>query len=196
MEKETVTHHTYEQFLNGYSLSGTADLDLLEREEKEVPEQVTKDNRRLLFAGVLTMIGGAGLLAIANLGIYPVTFPYVLGVAIAGASLGALRIMSRVFRKQTLNLPRLELRRKAERTAQNAMSSFGRGLLGTRLSKSNSDKVIMGVCGGLAAQSGISATLIRAIWIFAFAITSGIAAFFYIALGLILPSAPPESPLR
>lgn len=192
MEKETVTRHTYQQFLDSYSLSGTADLDLLEREEKNVPEQVRKDNRRFMFAGLLAIVGGAGLLTVTNLGWLPVTYPYVLGVGIAGLGLGALRIMRRVLRKQTLTFPKLELRRKAERTAQNAMSTFGMSSAGGRLSKSNSDKVIMGVCGGLAKQSGINATLIRAIWIFAFAVTSGVAAFFYIGLGLILPSAPRE----
>jgi phage shock protein C len=188
MEQETVTRYNYDQFLEGISVSGSNDLDLLEREDNELPEQVRQDNRRLWLASMVAVLGGAGLLAVSNLGLFAEAWPYLLGVGIAGVGMGALRLMRRVFRKKTLDLPQLELRRKTEKTNQNAMNAFSRGSLSGRLSKSSTDKVIMGVCGGLAAQSGISATLIRAIFIAAFAVTSGVAAFFYIGLGLILPS--------
>lgn len=187
MVEETVTHYNYEEFLNGYSLSGAADLDLMEREDNEVPEQLKRDNRRFLFGGIVALLAGAGIFTVANLGIFAGAWPYLLGAGIAGAGLGAMRLLGRVFRKKTLNLPKLELRRKADRGPQNAMNTFARPR--GRLAKSETDKVIMGVCGGLGAHSGISPTLIRALFIFAFAITSGVAAVFYIGLGLILPSA-------
>lgn len=187
MEEETVTHHNYEQFLAGYPLTGTGDLNLLEREADEMPEQVKKDSRRFMWAGVLTALAGATLWLTTNIGLGE-SWPYFALAGLVGLGMGGTRILRRVLGRKTLSLPKLELRRKAERTTANAMSTFGTNRRSGKLSRSDSDKVFMGVCGGLAKHSGISATLIRAIWIAAFAATSGVAAFFYIGLGLILPA--------
>jgi phage shock protein C len=187
MEKETITRHTYEQFLDGVTVSGAADLDLMEREDQSVPEQVSKDQRRLWAMGIVAMLGGAGLLAVSNLGIFSEAWPYCLGAAAVGAGMGLVRLMKRIFRKNTLTFPTLELRRKTERVNRNAMSTLGI-MPRVGLAKSATDRVIMGVCGGLAESSGINATLIRALVIFIFAITSGIGAIFYFGLGMILPT--------
>jgi phage shock protein C len=186
MVEETVSHYNYEEFLNGYALSGTADLDLMEREDNEPPAQLKRDNRRFVFGGILALLAGAGIFAVSNLGIFTETWPYLLGAGIAGVAAGTLQLLGRVFQKKSLDLPKLELRRKAERANQNAMNTFAQPRRG--LAKSDTDRVIMGVCGGLAEHSGISPTLIRALFIFAFAVTSGVAAFFYFGIGLILPS--------
>jgi phage shock protein PspC (stress-responsive transcriptional regulator) len=166
-------------------------MDLLAREDEIVPDQVAKDNRRLWVAGIAAIAGGAGLLAVSNLGLYADAWPYCLAAAVVGVGLGSLRLLKRVFRKNTLSLPPLELRRKTERVNQNAMNTFGLGRRSWSLAKSAKDSVIMGVCGGLAEQTGIPATLIRALWIIAFAVTGGIASLFYIGLGLILPTRKP-----
>lgn len=54
-----------------------------------------------------------------------------------------------------------------------------------KLSKSKSDKIISGVCGGLAKHLGISATLIRILWA-VFGCT-GLGLVIYIVLAVILP---------
>ena len=60
-----------------------------------------------------------------------------------------------------------------------------------RLTKSNSNKVIAGVCGGLAEFFGIDVTLVRIGWIlFTFFGGSGIIA--YIICAIIMPKAPAE----
>ena len=61
-----------------------------------------------------------------------------------------------------------------------------------KLTKSNSNRVISGVCGGLAEFSGIDVTLVRVGWVlFTFFGGSGIIA--YIICALLIPSAPAEN---
>jgi phage shock protein PspC (stress-responsive transcriptional regulator) len=196
MEEETIRQHNYEEFLSGYSLPSSDDLDLMEREENEVPSEVMRDNRRLWFAGLLSLISAGGIFAISNYQIFTEAWPFFLGAGIVGAGLGVMRLLGKVFRRKTLSLPKLELRRKTEKTTQNAMNTFASGERSNRLTKSDTDKVFMGVAGGIAAQSGIPSSLIRAAWIVAFAMTSGVAAFVYLALGLFMPSAPKQLPQK
>ena len=63
--------------------------------------------------------------------------------------------------------------------------------MGRRLAKSSSNRVILGVCGGLAEFFGIDVTLVRIAWIlFTFFGGSGIIA--YIICAIIMPSASAE----
>ncbi len=56
-----------------------------------------------------------------------------------------------------------------------------------RLVKSNQNRIICGVCGGIGQYFGLDATLIRLAWvIFAFAGCSGVLA--YILAAIIIPS--------
>ena len=60
-----------------------------------------------------------------------------------------------------------------------------------KLTKSSSNKVVCGVCGGLAEFIGIDVTLVRVGWVlFTFFGGSGIIA--YIVCALIMPNAPSE----
>jgi phage shock protein PspC (stress-responsive transcriptional regulator) len=55
------------------------------------------------------------------------------------------------------------------------------------LQRSNSNKMLLGVCGGMAEKFGIDANLIRLIWA-AFALgTMGMGALLYMVVGLLLP---------
>ena len=57
------------------------------------------------------------------------------------------------------------------------------------LQRSSSNKILMGVCGGMGEKWGIDANLIRLIWA-AFALgTMGMGALVYLVVGLLLPSA-------
>ena len=61
--------------------------------------------------------------------------------------------------------------------------------MGKRLTKSNSNRFIFGVCGGVAEFFGIDVTLVRIAWImFTFFGGSGVIA--YIICMLIMPNAP------
>lgn len=61
-----------------------------------------------------------------------------------------------------------------------------------KLYKSSSQKMIAGVCGGLAEYFGIEVTIIRLLW-------AGVVLFFgtgillYIIAAIIIPKATPES---
>ncbi|MEY3444438.1 MAG: PspC domain [Bacteroidota bacterium] len=198
MEEETVQHRNYNEFLSGYSLPSADDLDLMEREDNEVPEEVKRDNRRLWLAGLASLTAGAGIFAASNFGLLTPALPWFIGAGVAGLGLGIMRLMGKVFRKKTLSLPMVELRRKTEKApvTQDAMNEFSVSGRRGRLTKSETDKVFMGVSGGLAAHSGISSTLIRIAWIIAFGVTSGMAGLLYVAMGLFMPSAPKPLPPR
>lgn len=192
MEEETIHRHNYDAFISGYSLPSAGDLDLMEREDNEVPEEVKRDNRRLWLAGLASLVAGAGVFAASNYGLLIEALPWFIGAGVVGLGLGVMRLMGKVFRKKTLTLPKVELRRKTEKTpvTQNAMNTFAVSGRSGKLTKSETDKVFMGVSGGLAAHSGISSTLIRIAWIIAFGLTSGMAGLLYVAMGLFMPPAP------
>ncbi|SMO41241.1 PspC domain-containing protein [Fodinibius sediminis] len=61
-----------------------------------------------------------------------------------------------------------------------------------KLYKSRSNKKLAGVCGGLAEYFGISTTVVRFLFIFAFFAGSGTSLLVYIALAIALDKEPPE----
>jgi phage shock protein C len=62
----------------------------------------------------------------------------------------------------------------------------------TRLTRSENDKKIGGVCGGLAAYFGIDATLVRVGFVVAALMGWGVLA--YIILWIVLPTGPASTP--
>lgn len=61
------------------------------------------------------------------------------------------------------------------------------------LHRSTTDRLFLGVCGGIAQRLGIDANLVRLLWA-AFSVMSiGMGIFLYVALGLLLPEAKPAS---
>lgn len=56
-----------------------------------------------------------------------------------------------------------------------------------KLTKSRSDKVIFGVCGGLAEYFNIDATLIRIVWFILGLVSFGTAGIAYLISGVIIP---------
>ncbi|EAE2722644.1 PspC domain-containing protein [Listeria monocytogenes] len=61
-----------------------------------------------------------------------------------------------------------------------------------KLYKSSSQKMIAGVCGGLAEYSGIEVTIIRLLWAGA-VLFFGTGILLYIIAAIIIPKATPES---
>lgn len=59
-----------------------------------------------------------------------------------------------------------------------------------KLYKSRSDKKLAGVCGGLAEYFGISTTVVRFLFVFAFFAGSGTSMLLYIALAIALDKEP------
>lgn len=58
-----------------------------------------------------------------------------------------------------------------------------------RLYKSNTNKMISGVCGGIAEYFGIDPTLVRLAWA-AFVLMGGSGVLAYIIAALIIPNSP------
>lgn len=58
-----------------------------------------------------------------------------------------------------------------------------------RLYKSNSDKMVAGVCGGIAAYFEIDPTLVRLIWVL-FCVAGGSGLLAYIIAAIIIPQDP------
>ncbi len=55
----------------------------------------------------------------------------------------------------------------------------------TRLARSRTDRIIGGVCGGLARYFGIDATIVRLV--FVLAVLSGLSPLIYVILWIIMP---------
>ena len=69
------------------------------------------------------------------------------------------------------------------------MDKKGETMNNKKLYKSNTDKKIAGVCGGIAEYLNIDSTVIRIIWIISsFAIGTGLIA--YIICALVMPNQP------
>ena len=66
----------------------------------------------------------------------------------------------------------------------------------TRLARSASDKMIGGVCGGLARYFGIDTTIVRLV--FVLAVLSGLSPLIYLVLWIVMPeegrAAPAATP--
>jgi phage shock protein C len=73
-------------------------------------------------------------------------------------------------------------------SGEQVKSGFSSMRSGLPLRRSSSNKMLMGVCGGMGEKWGIDANLIRLIWA-AFALgTMGMGALVYLLVGLLLPS--------
>ncbi len=73
----------------------------------------------------------------------------------------------------------------------------------SRLERSNTNRVIGGVCGGIAEYLAVDATLVRVVFVFTAFITAGLFVLAYIVLLVLMPqpgqpapftSAPPPAP--
>ncbi len=56
-----------------------------------------------------------------------------------------------------------------------------------RLSRSSTDKMLLGVCGGLANRFGMDSTVIRVIFVIASVVGFGSPILFYFILAFIMP---------
>jgi len=63
-----------------------------------------------------------------------------------------------------------------------------------RLQRSRTEKMLGGVCGGLAEYFNVDPTLVRVIWI-AITLLAGVGILLYIILWLVVPLQPPTEPM-
>lgn len=186
MEIETVQHFNYDQFIESSALPEVGNTDIVQEEE---PVQLKRDNRAFAIAGGLSILAGAGIFLASNFGLgLTALVPAMIGTGIAALGFGVVKAFRKIFRKKNLNLPSLQIRRKTERQAKPKVQAVETYRPGKKLAKSLTDRVFMGVCGGLAEHSGLSSSMIRMLFIAAFAFSGGTAAVGYMLLGLFLPT--------
>ncbi|CAA9586003.1 MAG: hypothetical protein AVDCRST_MAG88-3949 [uncultured Thermomicrobiales bacterium] len=71
--------------------------------------------------------------------------------------------------------------------------TIGRDATGRRLTRSRRERMLTGVCGGLAEHLEVDPTLVRILTV-ALALTTGpVIPVAYVALALIMPAAPDEA---
>ena len=149
-------------------------------------------------AGLLIGLGGLWLLA--NLGILPGMwrgFWGLIGILFWPALLiGAGYLLLRANSEKDIDQ---EIKNAAHKvtgsfngklpSGDEVKSGFNSMRRNMPLQRSSSNKILMGVCGGMGEKWGIDANLIRLIWA-AFALgTMGMGALVYLVVGLLLPAA-------
>ena len=60
-----------------------------------------------------------------------------------------------------------------------------------RLTRSRTERMIAGVCGGIAEYIGIDPTLVRVIWVL-ITLMAGVGALLYLILWVVMPLEQPE----
>jgi phage shock protein C len=63
-----------------------------------------------------------------------------------------------------------------------------------QLRRSNEDRRIAGVCGGLAGEFGLSSGRLRLVWVLATLVTAFAGFILYLALWYLIPLEPPREP--
>ncbi len=158
-------------------------------------------NERNLGRAAFLLIGLGGLWLLANIGILPWLwhgFWRLVGLFFWPALLiGAGYVLLRYTGRGEWNYNWGQTADRIKAGVSDKMPSkvnIKQGLQSTRqhipLKRSRSDRMFMGVCGGIGKAIGIDANLVRLIWA-AFSVGSiGMGVLLYIVLGLLLPEEP------
>jgi phage shock protein PspC (stress-responsive transcriptional regulator) len=153
-------------------------------------------------AGILMGMGVLWLLA--NLGILPGlwgAFWMVVGVLFWPAVLiGAGYLLLRANSKRDIDQEMADAARRVKESVNGAVpgsdewkAGLNRVRSGMPLQRSRTNRMIVGVCGGMGEKFGVDANLIRLIWV-AFALgTMGFGAIVYAGIAVLMPEAQPHS---
>jgi len=68
-------------------------------------------------------------------------------------------------------------------------------LIMKRLYRSKKERILGGVCGGLAGHTGVDPSIIRLVWIVVTLISIGLGIVIYLAAWIIVPEDPGEASL-
>ncbi len=156
-------------------------------------------NERNIGRVAMVLIALGGLWLLMNLGILPGLlhfFWWTLGIFFWPALLigiGYLLLKGTGNGKVRIDLDSLKSRFQSSvndakmPSGDSLKSSFNQTRERFPLQRSTSDRLFLGVCGGIGKRLGIDANLVRLLWV-AFSIGSiGMGALVYVALGLLLP---------
>jgi len=207
MYEESVNEYHFDQFSESYSMPGM--MDDLEIAQEQAPAELKKESRQFAVAGVISLLAGAAIYIGMNFGHLGLSAlieniaPFVILSGIGALGYGLIKGWRRIMRKARINFPKLRIRRKfmpyeRQRTQQDQGPKWNQRLeqivsnaqdssrKAQRLARS-SNRVFLGVAAGLAEHSRIPVSVIRLLFIGAFAISGGFAAILYVLLGIFLP---------
>ncbi len=154
-------------------------------------------NEQSLSRVAFLLIGLGGLWFLANIGVLPWLWDWFGGLfrilfwpaLLIGAGYMALRYTGKGFKwnvNETTDRVKSEVNDRMP-TTDDVKSGFGKIRQSIPLKRSSTDKVFMGVCGGIGQKLGIDANLVRLVWA-AFSIGSiGMGVLLYVLIGLFLP---------
>ena len=180
------------------------DIEAIRQAEKKL----NREGNTLTGAGLIAFGTGLALLLLQGFGVIGSTFP-VWGTLLAAAGIGAagfglLKILGKL-RKKSLDFPLLKKIKKAVRqqrsqtrsqgppvrnatTAKSNTGVFEETYVRNKLTKSNTNKVFMGVCGGIAEYAGISPSLMRLVFLIGLMLSAGVIIPVYLILAIFLPN--------
>lgn len=193
MVVENEQHFQFAQFEESSSLptldDRSIDMDALTNEDRD-------GSSLLSITGIITALSGLGIFLASNLDAGLSGMKSILvGAGIVGLGIGFGRVLMKLLKRRGISLPAIKVKRKTEArnssysststaTVSPSFGSFREKQGG--FSKSMTDTIISGVCGGIAESSGISSAVIRAIFIAAFAFTGGTAIVIYLLLYFLM----------
>lgn len=168
---------------------------------EQKPAKLSLSEQNLTRVAFL-LIGLGGLWLLANIGILPWMWDLFGGVfrilfwpaLLIGSGYLVLRYLGRGFRwnvNDTTDKVKSEVNDRMP-TTDDMKSGLGKVRENFPLKRSSTDKVFMGVCGGIGQKLGIDANLVRLVWA-AFSIGSiGMGVLIYVIAGLFLPEDQPS----
>ncbi len=165
-----------------------------EADETRKAEQRLKSNSfAFLITGALALVGGGAAFLWAaglNSGMAGTAVILAAILGLGTVLFGKIKFLRNIWGKASLNFPPLTmLRKKNDNSAKTGPRPFEEISYATkRLTKSESNKVIFGVCSGLAEYAGVSTGLMRIAFILAFFFSGGAMIFPYLVLTFALPA--------
>jgi phage shock protein PspC (stress-responsive transcriptional regulator) len=190
MVVENEQQYQFHQFVGSESLPTYDDRSL---NLEPLPLNDEEGGSLLVTTGVIAALSGLGLFIASNLelGFQGGMTKLLIATGIIGVGIGIGKVLLKLMKPRGITLPSIKLKHKSEsrntiaaKASAMMFGSFREKQSGFR--KSITDKVFTGVCGGIAESSGISSSILRAIFIAAFAMTAGTATFIYIALSVLM----------
>lgn len=158
-------------------------------------------NEQNLSRVAFILIGLGGLWLLANIGVLPWMWRLFGGAfrvlfwpaLLIGAGYLVLRYTGRGLR-WNVNVTTTRVKSEVNErmpSKDDVKSGLGKARRNFPLKRSSSDRIFMGVCGGIGQKLGIDANLVRLVWA-AFSIGSiGMGVLVYVLLGLFLPEEQP-----
>jgi phage shock protein C len=180
-------------------------LDEFSVMEPTPSKQDQKDIDLLQTTGIIAAVAGVAAFLANALPLGLSEFTPILAVSgLVALAVGAGKVISRLFKKRKLDLPAITVKQKTERstTTNNTTTTVGSffnsfNIGGSkRLAKSMTDRVFMGVCGGIAESSSIPSSLLRIIFIIAFAASGGTAMLVYFLAAFFMPNGDQPPALK